>query len=423
VGIFVPVLTSSDTLAPAYRWRLVDSLILQVRPPIEGSLAVAIVAVVGWARSGNMMFASILALCVGVMLVRIANFLHYRRHVQGGRRRGDTPDRFAWHFMLLSLVAGSLWGCLNVAALASGDPMLQMFTLVVQSGWLGTASTRNAASPATVVWQGVVVLAPTAVCLFLSGNHFLYTILPFGAIQFGATIGVAHTIGAQMVAALLSEQGLEAANARLTKLSSTDGLTGIANRRAFDATLAAEWGRAARDGTDLGLLIIDVDHFKMFNDRYGHPAGDDCLRLIARLAGRALRRPPDIVARFGGEEFAAILPGTSLAGALEVGERVRQAIMQAGLAHEASGFGCVTVSVGSASLSPHPGTDPQALIDIADRALYAAKHAGRNQVVSGGPMLGRWTGGDADVYCAFTSSTSNSSVAPGGMTPGAPRSP
>jgi diguanylate cyclase (GGDEF)-like protein len=392
VSPLFPVLTATATLAPSYRWRLVDNLFLQVRAPIEGCGAIGIVAATGWARSGNVIFAVILSLSLAVLAIRMLHGAHYRRYVQGGRRPGDMPEAYAWHFTILSLATASLWGGLNAGALLSADPMLQMFSLVVQSGWLGTTCTRNAASPATVLWQGVVVLIPAELCVMLSQDHFLYIIMPFGAIQLAATVGVGRSIGSQLVAALNAEQKLEAANARLTELSATDGLTGIANRRAFDSALTVEWARAARDSTDLGLLLIDVDHFKAYNDVHGHPAGDDCLRLVAQVTASMVRRPPDLAARFGGEEFAAILPGTSAEGTLEVAERIRAAIHAANLAHPNSAFGRVTVSIGTVSLAPHPDMNPQALIDIADKALYAAKDSGRNQTRRGGPpLLGPWT--------------------------------
>ena len=233
-------------------------------------------------------------------------------------------------------------------------------------------------------------------------NHYLFVLAPFGLVQVLATVSITRAIGAQITAALLSEQRLEMANALLTELSATDGLTGIANRRAFDAVFQTEWARASRDGSDLGVLMIDVDNFKAYNDHYGHPAGDDCLRLVAEVTQATLRRPPDTAARFGGEEFIALLPGTDGAAAVEVAERVRVAIMDAGVAHAGSSFGRVTISVGSASLAPHPGQDQQGLIDLADRALYEAKQAGRNTVRSAGRGLriGAWRSpvGSDDAY-------------------------
>ena len=180
--------------------------------------------------------------------------------------------------------------------------------------------------------------------------------------------------------------------ARLRELSSTDGLTGLANRRTFDETIAAEWARAARNLQPLSLLMIDIDQFKLYNDREGHPAGDECLRQVARAIGSAARRPGDLAARYGGEEFVVLLPTTPAEGAAAVAERLRAGVEALALPHRASTAApVVTVSVGVGTIvlgeEAIPGdVNPAShfLIMRADRALYEAKHTGRNRVVSAG---------------------------------------
>ncbi len=161
-----------------------------------------------------------------------------------------------------------------------------------------------------------------------------------------------------------------------------DGLTQIANRRRFDEYLAQEWSRHIRMQLPISLLICDVDHFKLFNDRQGHQAGDECLKSVAKAINRCYRAG-DLVARYGGEEFAMVLPQTNRAGAVQVAERVRAAVAAAALPHPASPV-CdrVTVSVGVACMTPPPQapSDVRALIEQADRHLYLAKKLGRNQV-------------------------------------------
>jgi diguanylate cyclase (GGDEF)-like protein len=161
-----------------------------------------------------------------------------------------------------------------------------------------------------------------------------------------------------------------------------DGLTQIANRRRFDEYLLQEWSRHIRIQLPLSLLICDVDHFKLFNDRRGHQAGDECLKSVAKALNQCYRAG-DLVARYGGEEFAMVLPQTSRAGAVQVAERVRAAVAAAALPHPASPV-CdrVTVSIGVASMTPPPQapSDPRSLIEQADRHLYLAKKLGRNQV-------------------------------------------
>jgi diguanylate cyclase (GGDEF)-like protein len=161
-----------------------------------------------------------------------------------------------------------------------------------------------------------------------------------------------------------------------------DGLTQIANRRRFDEYLLQEWGRHLREQQPISLLLCDVDHFKLYNDRYGHQAGDECLRSVAKAISSCFRAG-DLVARYGGEEFAMVLPRTNLAGAVQVAERVRSTVAAAALPHGASPV-CdqVTLSIGVACRTPQPkrGADTLTLVEVADRNLYLAKHLGRNRV-------------------------------------------
>ncbi len=169
--------------------------------------------------------------------------------------------------------------------------------------------------------------------------------------------------------------------AQLAALAATDSLTGLANRRTFDEHLAGEWRRATREQTALSLLLIDVDHFKAFNDRHGHQAGDDCLRVVATTIAGTARRPADLAARYGGEEFAVILPSTDAAGAAELAERIRAAVDRLATPPVEN----TTVSVGTATVRPGATGGTSALIAAADAALYAAKRAGRNRVMAAPP--------------------------------------
>ena len=172
---------------------------------------------------------------------------------------------------------------------------------------------------------------------------------------------------------------------QLAMLAHTDGLTGLANRRAFDAALETEWSRTIRERSQMSLLLLDIDHFKTFNDGYGHQMGDDCLRAVATAAREAVRRATDLVARYGGEEIAVVLPGTDAASAGVVAEAARQAVMNLRIPHVANvqGGGLVTVSVGAATAMARDGASlkmPASLLMLADSALYRSKSAGRNRV-------------------------------------------
>ena len=183
-------------------------------------------------------------------------------------------------------------------------------------------------------------------------------------------------------------EALRAANDRLEALSNTDGLTGIANRRSFDVGLAQEWKRAQRAGTPLALLLIDVDHFKHFNDLYGHLAGDDCLRALGRVLEQAGRRAGDLVARYGGEEFVVILPGASLTEAVDSARHIQREIWSLAIAHAETRPEIVTVSLGVASLNPSSRHPPHELLRQTDLALYQAKRSGRNRLcVAPGPEI------------------------------------
>lgn len=170
-------------------------------------------------------------------------------------------------------------------------------------------------------------------------------------------------------------------NAKLEALSVTDSLTGVANRRRFDDMLANEWTRAARLDQSLAIGLLDVDWFKQYNDHYGHQAGDECLRQVARVLAENVGRTGDLVARYGGEEFVFIAPATNGEGALDMARRVCQSLRALELPHALSPFGCVTASIGVAAVSPLNGNTPDELLRAADRALYAAKEQGRDQAI------------------------------------------
>ncbi|WP_245837886.1 diguanylate cyclase domain-containing protein [Niveispirillum lacus] len=204
--------------------------------------------------------------------------------------------------------------------------------------------------------------------------------LAAGAVDFITKPFHPHIVEARVRTHLALKQRTDA----LMRLATMDGLTGIANRRAFDGALAQETERLVQGGVGpLSLILADVDHFKRYNDFYGHQAGDDCLRAVAGALSGALRRPGEIAARFGGEEFAILLPGHDADAAIMAAERLRRAVAALCLAHVARPDGdLVTISAGAASLTS-PG-DAASLVAAADQALYRAKASGRNRVAMAG---------------------------------------
>ncbi len=183
------------------------------------------------------------------------------------------------------------------------------------------------------------------------------------------------------------EEELRIANEHLEELASLDGLTGLANRRGFDRQLACDWQRAGELGEPLALMMIDIDYFKPFNDRYGHVAGDACLRAVGEMLSLVMLEHAVLVARYGGEEFALLLPGLDIEHSAALADEARKAVEELFIAHDEAPCGHVTVSVGVESLVPEKGQPASYLVEAADGALYAAKRRGRNTVVAHAPVL------------------------------------
>lgn len=195
----------------------------------------------------------------------------------------------------------------------------------------------------------------------------------------GEPAGFVH-ISRDITERRLAEEELKRAFRMLENLASVDGLTGVANRRRFDEILAQEWKRGIREQTELSLLLLDVDDFKLYNDINGHLSGDDCLSLIVDAMQQVVTRAADLLARFGGEEFAVILPNTSRSGAIEICRQILSELTRRQIPHSGSSHGIVTVSIGCATKTPDEKYDLTTLLQAADAALYRAKALGRNRV-------------------------------------------
>lgn len=207
-----------------------------------------------------------------------------------------------------------------------------------------------------------------------------FILKPVTKVELRARIRSALQLRRELIKGRERERELERLARKLRHMSNQDGLTGIANRRCFDDTLVKEWVRNGREDKPLGLLMIDIDHFKHYNDALGHVDGDSCLCIVAEAINAAVHRPGDMVARYGGEEFVVVLPNTDYDGAKAVADNIHENIARTSILHPDSDVsGLVTVSIGVAAGVPTCHNTPENLIQSADRALYQAKQAGRNR--------------------------------------------
>ena len=208
-----------------------------------------------------------------------------------------------------------------------------------------------------------------------------YLLKPISEVVLKAKMSAMRRLVEMQRALVEVTQELNAANKELQRLSTTDGLTGIANRRFFDELSAREWRRCERMNKPMALVMVDVDHFKKYNDTYGHQGGDECLKSVAAQVARAAPRASDLAARYGGEEFVLVLGETTMDGAKWVANNIRQHVADLKMPHSASSIGHVSVSCGVASVLPLEGMPFETLLKFADEALYKAKEQGRNTVV------------------------------------------
>jgi diguanylate cyclase (GGDEF)-like protein len=237
-------------------------------------------------------------------------------------------------------------------------------------------------------WIAVSVLAGFLDVTLTEAGHSGFT-LGWGVAQAVSIAAALAVLCALLRESVVLTKRISDLNVELTRVAAVDGLTGVANRRYFDDRYRAEWRRSKREAESVALMMIDIDHFKGFNDHYGHLAGDECIRAVAQAIAAVAKRPGDVVARYGGEEFAVILPRTAIEGAVEVAERIRRIVFERAIPHMASNAApVVTVSIGVGSIVPQRDDVPNLLIEAADKALYRAKRSGRNRVAQAEPIEG-----------------------------------
>jgi diguanylate cyclase (GGDEF)-like protein len=395
-AISLPYLPSArgESLSPRVQGHLVATLYAQPGALIAGGSAMIALSIAEWTRTGSHIW--------GGWLVAALILLAWRwraARVFAARRTEAGPRIWARRFTIGAWLNGAWWGGGTLALFIQGaDPVAQWMMIAVQAGYLGGAAIRNNASPAAALGQVYLTLVPLLVGCLASGDlyyslfslfvvqHILASVM---LVKFMSQTTTKLLVADERNGELLEEvrianDRLNESNVQLEGQATTDALTGVANRRAFDKALAAEWRRSERAQRPVSLLIVDIDRFKLYNDSFGHQAGDKCLRSIATAMSQSVRESTDLVARYGGEEFAVILPDTDAASGLVVAEKIRAIVFSLGIDRAKGDPNPVTVSVGLATQIPAGNAEPSALVAAADEALYAAKDTGRNRVCSSG---------------------------------------
>jgi diguanylate cyclase (GGDEF)-like protein len=294
--------------------------------------------------------------------------LYYRRPFTPGKIGSDISNG---PVLTLSREAGVASARMMRSTM---DKVMRLYSYRHLEGFPLVVASAMAQDDILADWRRQAVLSSLAALLAI-------VLLALGGVRIVRQIRVRDQLERQLRAA---GESLRRDNSSLQSLADSDGLTGLANRRLFETRLAHEYARARRSGAMFSVILADVDHFKKFNDRYGHVAGDDCLRRVAAAVGAGPRRPPDLAARYGGEEFAIILPDTDLAGAVAVAEKIRAGVAALGIEHADGAGGRVSASLGVYSGRPSAAacSDPLAWIEAADQQLYEAKAGGRNRIAA-----------------------------------------
>ncbi len=331
--------------------------------------------------------ARILEWLIMVLAIVTSRIVLYNHFVKVSK---DPFDGVYWKniYLFLALISGIIWGLSALLIFPAEKPaLISLFVLVMASLSAATTISHSSLKYGPAVWTVPAMLFYAVRCSSEGGETenviafliiiYLVTILYY-SFTHNRTITESLSLKFENLE-LLDE--VRKANEILRRASTVDGLTGLANRHSFEEFMDREWRRAVRDQKPFSLIMADIDHFKAYNDNYGHQGGDECLKKVASVIAGEVKRSADLAARYGGEEFMLVLPNTELNGALEMAERLRRNVAALAVPHAHSATApVVTISVGVAALVPMREMSSSHLVKLVDTALYSAKHAGRNIV-------------------------------------------
>ena len=346
------------------------------------SLANALILIVVIWRSDSLpvTLGWLLLLC----LVSGARLLSLRNFQKAAQRSEAEHAIWTRRFVAGAFASGLVWGLAGVLLFHPDSFPHQVFLAFVLGGMVAGALPLLSSVDHAYWYFAIPAVTPISMQMLTRGDSvhvimgLMIVIFTIAMLASSQQVRRLFLQSDQLRRELMSSYEL---SSELNHLARLDTLTGIANRRLFEEELRKEWRRAERDRETLAVILIDIDHFKEYNDRYGHPAGDDCLIEVAQAMRRSLSRPADIVARIGGEEFALLLPETTHEGAIAVARQIQKTVRALDLPHEASPVAAqVTLSFGIAASDARDISSSAELVHAADRALYAAKHRGRDAI-------------------------------------------
>lgn len=400
---------SIDTFTNSYlKGRQIDVLFEQSMVSITAVFIASILyALCLWQHVPVKIVFAWLIVFLFVSLFRLlGTFIYFKSY-----KKNENNDKWLIAFLIGAFISGSMWGLIAFLMLPSSDLLITMFTILFICGLAAGAIATYSVSQSVYLAFTLPSVLPLAVILIVDKDQtmiklgyiillcfcfLLLSLKKFNKIvnaslsnqqekeilleELKLDINNRKKIEAQLI---IEKEQAEKHSEMMSELSSRDGLTGIYNRRRFDEFMNNEWGRSTRNKTAVSLIMCDIDHFKLYNDHYGHQKGDDCLILVAHILEDYTRRGGDFAARYGGEEFVIVLPDTNNSDAYKIAEQICISIEALNLKHEASNnSNFVTCSFGIATITPSQTINSSILIKRADEALYLAKREGRNNIIS-----------------------------------------